>query len=183
MQDGRLHVITGDGVLTLEPRPTTLSATVFEPLRNPDLKRSHLALQSHARGLINAGFAGIRLLQADGTLQEIYNTPLDVENLLESRRHPGRIYFSDRKSVGWIGEANGRWQTHPQPAALPEAATSLAEDAAGDLWAGTCSKGVLRITFDEEGAGTKIADFKPGSGLPAGSGRIKVGAFMITSCC
>ena len=175
---GCLHVITGDGVLTLKPRSTALSAAAFEPLPNPDLKRSHLALQSHARGLLNAGFGGIRLLQPDGTLQEIYQTPLDVEHLLESRRHPGRIYFADRISVGWIAEANGHWQTHPHQAPLPEAATSLAEDASGDLWVGTCSKGVLRITFDESGATAKITYFESGAALPADSGQIRVGALQ-----
>jgi signal transduction histidine kinase/CheY-like chemotaxis protein/HPt (histidine-containing phosphotransfer) domain-containing protein len=178
VHDGCLNVITGDGVLALKPRSTPLSAAAFEPLPNPDLKRSHLALQSHARGLLNAGFGGIRLLQPDGTLQEIYRTPLDVEHLLESRRHPGRIYFADRKSVGWIAEANGRWQTHPQQAPLSETATSLAEDTLGNLWVGTCSRGVLRITFDESGATAKITYFEPGAALPAGSGPIKVGSLQ-----
>ena len=173
---GCLHVITGDGVLKLKPRSSPLSAAAFEPLPNPDLKRSHLALQSQARGLFNAGFGGIRLLRPDGTLQEIYQTPLDIEHLLESRHHPGRVYFSDRRSLGWLGEANGRWQTCPQPAPLPEAATSLAEDTLGDLWVGTCSQGVLRITFEESGATAKIAHFEPGAALPAGGGPIKVGA-------
>ena len=169
VHDGRLHVITGDGVLALTPRSTSLSSAAFEPLPDPDLKRSHLALQSHPLGLLNAGFGGIRLLRPDGTLQEIYQTPLDVEHLLESRRHPGRIYFADRKSVGWIAESNGRWQTRPQLAPLPEAATSLAEDTSGNLWVGTCSKGVLRIAFDDEGATAKITYFEPGAALPANS--------------
>jgi signal transduction histidine kinase/DNA-binding response OmpR family regulator len=178
IHDGRLHAITGDGVLLLMPGPTSLSSATFEPLPNPDLKRSHLALQSHPAGLLNAGFGGIRLLRPDGMLQEIYQTPLDVEHLLESRRHPGRIYFADRKSVGWIAEANGRWQTRPQQAPLPEAATSLAEDVSGNLWVGTCSKGVLRITFDDEGATAKITYFEPGAALPANSGQIKVGTLQ-----
>ena len=177
VQDGRLHVITGDGILALKPRTAALSPAAFEILPNPDLKRSHLALLSHARGLLNAGFGGIRLLQPDGALQEIYKTPLDVENLLGSRRRPGRTYFSDRNSVGWLEEADGRWQAHPRQAPLPEAATSLAEDAAGNLWVGTFSKGVLRIAFNGDGAMINVACFEPGAALPAGTGRIKVGAF------
>jgi len=176
VHDDCLHVITGDGVFALKPRSTSLSAAEFDPLPNPDLKRSHLALQSHAQGLLNAGFGGIRLLQPDGTLQEIHQTPLDIEHLLESRRHPGRIYFSDRKSLGWIVGANGRWQTCPQPAPLPEAATSLAEDSSGNLWAGTCSQGALCIAFEESGAPAKITHFEPGTALPADCGQIKVGA-------
>jgi signal transduction histidine kinase/CheY-like chemotaxis protein/sugar lactone lactonase YvrE len=178
IHNGALLVTTADGVRMLKPRSTPVSAAAFEPLPDPGLKRSHLALLSHARGLLSAGFGGIRLLDADGALREIYQSPLDVEQLTESHRHPGRIYFSDRKSVGWIAETNGCWETHPEQAQLPEAATSLAEDAAGNLWVGTSSNGVLRISFDESGATAKITGFKPGAALPANSGQIMVGSLQ-----
>lgn len=173
--NGRLHVIAGDGIRALKPGPASLSGAGFEPLPNPGLKRSHLALLSHARGLLNAGIGGIRLLQTDGALREIYQSPLDVEHLIGSRRHPGRIYFSDSKTVGWIAETGGRWEIHSNLAPLPEAATSLVEDASGNLWVGTFSKGVIRIAFDDRGAAAKSTAFEAGGGLPARSGRIRVG--------
>jgi len=176
VQDGRLHVITSDGIFALKPRPDVHSSAAFELLPNPDLKLSNLALLSHARGLLNAGFVGIRLLQPDGNLPKIYDTPLDAGNLLASRHYPGRIYFSDPKGVGWLVEANGEWQPYPQQALIPEAATSLTEDNMGNLWVGTYSKGVLRVTFNDDGTPSKITHFEPGTVLPAGAGRIKVGA-------
>ena len=175
MQDGRLHVITSDGVSVLKPRPDARSSATFELLPDPNLKRSNMALLSHARGLLNAGFVGIRLLQPDGTLKEIHKTPLDVGNLLASRHYPGRIYFSDPKGVGWLVETNGEWQTYPQQALTPEAATSLAEDTLGNLWVGMYTKGVLRITFGDTGTPPKIIHFEPSAALPAGAGSIKVG--------
>jgi len=122
------------------------------------------------------GSAASRLLQPDGTLQEIHQTPLDIEHLPRIASPSRRIYFSDRKSLGWIVAANGRWQTCPQQAPLPEAATSLAEDSSGNLWAGTCSQGALCIAFEESGATAKITHFEPGTALPADCGQIKVGA-------
>jgi len=180
VHDGCLHVTTGDGVRALKPRSTSLSAAAFELLPDPNLRRSHLALLATPQGLFNAGFDGIRLLQPDGKLQEIYQSPLDTEHLLESHCHPGRIYFSDRRSLGWISESNGRWQTCPQKASLPEAATSLAEDSFGNLWVGSYSKGVLRITFDENGGTPRITSCALGGALPANPGPIKVAALQDT---
>jgi signal transduction histidine kinase/CheY-like chemotaxis protein/sugar lactone lactonase YvrE len=174
-QDGCLHVITGDGISVLKSRPDAHSSATFELLPNPKLKLSNLALLSHARGLLNAGFVGIRLLQSDGTLKDIHKTPLDTGNLLGSRHYPGRIYFSDPKGVGWLIEANGEWQTYPQQALTSEMATSLAEDTFGNVWAGTYSKGVLRIAFGDTDTPPKIDHFEPGTALPAGVGRVRVG--------
>jgi len=174
-QNGCLHIITSDGIFALRPRSDARSSAVFELLADPNLKRSNQVLLSHARGLLNSGLVGIRLLQPDGTVKEIHNTPLDVGNLLESRHYPGRIYFSDQQGVGWLVEANGVWQPYPQQALTPEAATSLAEDPLGNVWAGTLTKGVWRITFGESNAPPKITHFESGTALPAGAGRIKVG--------
>ncbi|MDD2764619.1 MAG: ATP-binding protein [Opitutaceae bacterium] len=177
-QDGRLHVITSNGVFALKPGADARSPAEFELLPQADLKLSTRSLFPHSRGLLNSGFLGVRLLRPDGTLKVVYSTPLDVGNLLTSRHHSGRIYFSDSKGVGWFVEANGQWQVHPQQALIPEAATSLAEDVQGNLWAGTYSKGVLRIAFGKDGATPKITHFEPGARLPAGAGSITVGAFQ-----
>ncbi|MFA5057619.1 MAG: ATP-binding protein, partial [Opitutaceae bacterium] len=177
-QDGHLYVITSDGVFALKPGLNARSSAEFELLPQADLKLSNSTLLPHSRGLLNAGFSGVRLLQPDDTLKVVYSTPLDVGNLLASRHHPGRIYFSDPKSVGWLTEANGQWQVHPQQALIPDVATSLAEDIQGNLWAGTYSKGVLRIAFGEAGASPKITHFEPGAMLPADAGSITVGAFQ-----
>ena len=177
-QDGRLHVITGDGVFALKPRRDARSPAVFELLPQPDLKLSYSSLLPNPRGLLSAGFLGARLLQPDGTLKEIYHNPLDVGNLLKSRHYPGRIYFSDSKGVGWLSEAEDQWRAHPQQVVTPGPAISLAEDMPGNLWVGLPSKGVLRVRFGEGGAAQAVDHFEPGGALPAGSGRITVGAFQ-----
>jgi signal transduction histidine kinase/DNA-binding NarL/FixJ family response regulator len=176
-QDGRVHVITGDGVLALKSSPNTFVPAAFELLPNPNLKRSNQALLSNAKGLLNAGFKGIRLLQPDGISKKLYDTQLDVGNLLESRHFPGRIYFSDPKGVGWLVDANGQWQTYEQQAPIPDLSTSLSEDNLGNLWVGPYSRGILRITFDKDGATPKRTHFDLGTALPANSGQIEVGMF------
>jgi signal transduction histidine kinase/CheY-like chemotaxis protein/HPt (histidine-containing phosphotransfer) domain-containing protein len=174
-QEGRLYAITGDGIHALKPRLDARSSASFELLPQPDLKLSISSLLPHSLGLLSSGFLGARLLQPDGTLKEIYRNPLDVRNLLNSRRFPGRIYFSDPKGVGWFLEADGQWQSFPQQVSVPETASSLAEDAQGNLWVGTFSKGALRISFNKDGSKSKITNFEPGTALPANSGQIIVG--------
>ena len=176
-QDGRLHVITGDGVFALTPRADARSPAAFGLLPQPDLKFSLKALLPHSRGLLSAGFLGVRLLQPDGTLKEIYHNPLDVGNLLESLHYPGRIYFSDQTGIGWLVETDGQWRTYPRQAVFSETAASLAEDLLGNLWVGTYSNGVLRITFNEDGSAPTIRRFRPGPALPANSGQITVCTF------
>ena len=176
-QDGRLYVLTGEGIFVLNPRPDVRSSAAFELLSQYDMKLSYAALLPHSKGLLGSGFSGVRLLQPDGAVQAVYHTHLDVWNLLESRHYPGRIYFSDSKSVGWLTEEEGQWRAYPQQVLTPEPPFSLAEDFQGNLWVSLNHKGVLRIVFGEAGAPPKITQFKPGAGLPADAGQIAIGAF------
>ncbi len=176
-QDGRLHVISGDGIFAIGPGSSAKRPATFDMLPQPELKLSNLTLLPTTFGLLNSGFAGVRLLQPDGTVPEIYKTPLDVYNLLESRHFPGRVYFTDPKGVGWLTHVNDRWQALSQQALLPDLSTSLAEDEFGNVWSGTLSKGVVRIAFNDAGAPAKITHFEPGGALPANSGKISVGTF------
>jgi signal transduction histidine kinase/CheY-like chemotaxis protein/HPt (histidine-containing phosphotransfer) domain-containing protein len=172
-QNGRLYVAASAGVFVLQPRADARSSATFEPVQG--LKLSYLALLPHATGLLNSGLYGIRLLRPDGTPKEIYNNPLDVWCLLESRQYPGRIYFADPNGVGWLVAMGDQWPPHPQQVALPERATSLAEDTLGNLWVGTYSKGALRITFNNDGAAPRVTHLAPGAVLPVGAGTVRVG--------
>ncbi|OHE89207.1 MAG: hypothetical protein A3G75_04470 [Verrucomicrobia bacterium RIFCSPLOWO2_12_FULL_64_8] len=175
-QGGVLHVATLGGVFALKPRSEGKANAEFAPL--PELNLSYTALLSHPQGLLSAGFRGIRTLRAEGTVAEIYRSPLDVNAMLASRRHSGRIYFTDQSSIGWLTEAKGQWQAFPRQASLPESPSSLAEDAQGNLWVGSEAKGVTRIAFDAGGAVSQVARFETGVQLPAGTGRVVVGALQ-----
>ncbi|HUJ43300.1 MAG TPA: ATP-binding protein [Opitutaceae bacterium] len=175
-QNGRLYVITSEGMFGLKPRADALSSATFEQLAQPELKLSTLSLLPNSRGLLNSGFVGVRLLQPDGTVKEVYHDPLDVGDLFESHHFPGRTYFTDSKGVGWLIATGDQWQTYPQQIPLPEATTSIAEDTLGNLWVGTSSKGILRIAFGGDGAPPKITNFELGAALPANAGQIIVGA-------
>jgi signal transduction histidine kinase/CheY-like chemotaxis protein/HPt (histidine-containing phosphotransfer) domain-containing protein len=72
---------------------------------------------------------------------------------------------------------NGETQTDPPRIPTLDLPTSLAEDVSGNLWVGTYSNGVLRITFGTDGATSKSTHFELGTALPANSGQFKVGIF------
>lgn len=174
-QNGRLHVSTNEGVFSLQPRSNTRSPATFKSL--PELKLGIIALLPYQSGLLSGGFRGIRLLSQDGAVTEIYKNPLDIISLLASRKHSGRIYFADQNSLGWLEEeAGGQWRPFPRQAEMPEWPTSLAEDIMGNVWVGIPSKGALRIAFRDDGKPPTVLHFEPGAWLPAGAGRVVVGA-------
>ena len=67
-QDGRLYVLTGEGIFVLNPRPDVRSSAAFELLSQYDMKLSYAALLPHSKGLLGSGFSGVRLLQPDGAV-------------------------------------------------------------------------------------------------------------------
>src|SRR5208283_2858703 len=173
--DNQIRVLTANGIFALRTRADASSSAMFEALSQPSLRLSNQALLSHPLGLLSSGFLGVRLLQNDGTMQEVYHSSLDAGKLLQSNRFPSRTYFADPKGIGWCVEQDGQWRTFDQQVLAPEMPSSLAEDSLGNLWAGTSSKGVLRITFTNGGAPSKITHFDLGRQLPAEARQIRLG--------
>jgi signal transduction histidine kinase/CheY-like chemotaxis protein/sugar lactone lactonase YvrE/HPt (histidine-containing phosphotransfer) domain-containing protein len=174
-QNGRLHVVTGDGIFALKPRDAPHLPAMFERLPHSGLRLSNRTLLSLPQGLLTSGSGGARLLQADGTVKDIDRTPLDAASLLLSRHYPGRVYFADQQGVGWFVEADGQWETHLQQASTPSMPLSLAEDASGNLWVSTFSHGVLRIAFGDDGTTPRTTSFEPGKALPIAVESIRLG--------
>ncbi|HTT57328.1 MAG TPA: triple tyrosine motif-containing protein, partial [Opitutaceae bacterium] len=167
-------VNTSEGVFALTQRINPGSSATFKPLL--DLKLSTQSLLTVPQGLLSAGYRGIRLLKPDGTLQEVYQSPLDVLSLRKSHSSPERIYFVDSRGLSWLDIA-ANWEAPPQQIPIPELASSLAEDNLGNVWVGTYGGGAFRFALGSDGKPSKVTRFEIGAALPAGSGTVRVGTF------
>jgi len=174
---GKLYITSSSGCSELRPRSAPQISATIEPLSSPGLKLSFASLLSHPRGLLNSGFLGVRILNTDGSIDKIQDSTLDVTYLIKSTKFPSRIYFTDRKSIGWLKEFDGHWETHPQQIIFPTEPLTLLEDQMGNVWIGTYNQGVFRTSFAIDGTPLKTTPFPLGTALPIESGTIRIGAF------
>jgi signal transduction histidine kinase/CheY-like chemotaxis protein len=126
-----------------------------------------------------AGFGGIWRLSPSGEgrvglwTREFFSTH-DIFGMIASEKLPHTLYFADDFSLKALQFTPNGWGPRDLRANLEDTPTSLIEDAAGDLWAGTMSAGVahFQVVADGEGraVGARLVErYRPGFELPAGS--------------
>ncbi len=93
--------------------------------------------------------------------------------LLESRKHPGRVFVGLFDGLASVRLDSGAWVFEGRISGVTDEVRSMVEDADGRLWLGTAAGGVLRVGFPSPDPGPglpltpQVERFGPGQGLPS----------------
>ena len=93
--------------------------------------------------------------------------------LLESRKHPGRVFVGLFDGLASVRLDSGAWVFEGRISGVTDEVRSMVEDADGRLWLGTAAGGVLRVGFPPPDPGPglpltpQVERFGPAQGLPS----------------
>jgi signal transduction histidine kinase len=173
--NGSLAVVTTDGMFFERPAQPGGAGATFELSAYRDLNRlGYAGVVATPAGLLSSGFAGIRLLRPDGSIEAVQDSASDVWVLHQSRRFPDRCYYLDNRGLEWLTLEGARWQPASVHVPLSESVTILTEDAVGAVWAGSIKDGVYRVVMNPAGDPGAVTHYTLGGALPPDAGRIRV---------
>lgn len=111
---------------------------------------------------------GIYQIQGD-VARQIYKGDLHAFNIFQSKKNPNRIFSTDGFTdfISLLYE-NGQWINEGRWEGITEDIRGVVEDSVGDLWLGTFTNGVLRISVNNQSIlkPKLIKYYKVADGLP-----------------
>ena len=153
----------GTGLLRLEPDNRT-GLVRPEPLRGAGTQGfTLLVFHDPSPGapdqLLAAGTNGVVRIQGDTVSPALPGRTGVAENafdILQSRKHPNRVYIGQRDCVSSMRWEKGKWIDEGRVDNAPYSTSRLAEDADGTLWVGTRAKSTV-LRFEDPAAGLRSA--------------------------
>lgn len=176
--DGTLWYLSSDGLYRLVASDSPGIPARFERDPRVDLQSSLTSLISHPAGLLLGGGRGLQRL-GPGGLEVLQTWPDGVGDVAVSTAHPERLYLGHSRGVGTgIFTKDGAWRDE---GAIPgiEAENCGVVEVGGELWVGTVSKGVFRVTRpagDRDWRRAEARRHGPADGLPEKHGAIYLSA-------
>ena len=140
--EGVLYAATANGVYTLDPK-----TSIFHQLDNFN-KQSWIFLEAEGDLLIGTaeGLFEIR----SGKLIPIKRTSENefiVNELIQSKVNTKRIFVGVNSGIWSMIKIGNEWTEEVQILAVNDQPTSLEEDKDGNIWMGTFSNGVFKVSF------------------------------------
>ena len=87
--------------------------------------------------------------------------------LLASRKDPGLVYVGLDPGLALLRRQGGRWVEQARLPQVTGEARTLWENPEGQLWIGTGTHGVYRVTPPGPGGSARVDAYGPGQGLPS----------------
>lgn len=155
-----LYVLTDDDLLKRKSKPSYLQPIRFKNV----LQKSGqiFPILSTESGLLYAALDGLYCLKDDGAIKPIMSQRLYC--LLRSKKDPNRIYACIYGGAIHILEYQSAQQAWIDTGEIPNSAIdvcTISEDANGNLWAGSWSKGIWEIerpSLDETSVSRQFTD-------------------------
>ncbi len=180
--EGTLYYLSNDGLYRLVPSPDARIPARFTRDERVDVQTKLSSLLSTPGGLLLAGGRGLQRLGANG-LELLTAKPDGLIGLSASPSNPRRVFFAHARGIGTgVFAADGTWRDEGDLAGLEAECYDVIEDASGNLWVGTVSKGVFRATrpagrpADADWRDATVTRFTTAAGLPEGHGAIYLSA-------
>ena len=173
---GIFYYLSNDGLYRLVPASAPNLAARFERDARVDVQTRLSSLLSHPTGgLLLAGGRGLQRL-TDRELETLSPRADGLLGLSASESNPARVFFAHPHGIGTgTFAADGTWRDEGDIAGIDADCYDVFEDAAGTLWTGTTSKGVIRATRAigaTDWRGAAITRLTVADGLPEGHGSI-----------
>jgi diguanylate cyclase (GGDEF)-like protein len=171
---GTLYVGTDGGVFRLSTQAA--GSPRFERL--PGAPGQNWAFVAVDDQLLTAGNEGVYAIQPDGSTRQILKRraghALAAQPLLRLRAEPSRVFIGFQDGIGTVRWDGRRWIDEGRIPGVRDGAVALATDAAGELWAGPASGGVVRVVLPPGWQGPadprapQVTHFGSRSGVPRG---------------
>ncbi len=168
---GVMHLAAGQGLYRIIGAAPNEARTARAE-RIPGGEGEWWSLAEHDAGLLAGGMDGIVLLGNDGTPPgRIAQSPALV--LRRSRVDPERVFIGTRNGLRSIRRSStGDWRDEGPVEGTTTEIRTIVENMRGEVWLGTPTTGVFRVTFapgapSERGAAT-VSSFFESHGLPKG---------------
>jgi Signal transduction histidine kinase len=169
--EGRLYAGAFDGLYRLEPADnTTAQSARFVRINNTI--RSVFGIESIDGELLIFGHEGVYRQNPDNTSTRLVHLPNNgVYCVVRSKFLPDRIYLGSYVGLTVVEKHAGEWKIIHERLDLGDAHTAL-EDANGDIWLGTYSRGFWRLPAahkieDWSQASATYENYHKSHGLPA----------------
>ena len=164
--DGIIYTATANGVYTLDPK-----TSIFRRLNNFN-KQSWSFLEVEDFLLIGTS-DGLYKIES-GNLISIKRTienEFIVNELIQSKINPNRIFVGVNSGIWSFVKEGNDWIQERQMLEVYDQPTSLVEDMEGNIWMGTFSNGVFKVSFPKNNIELQdpvIENFSKENGLQDG---------------
>ncbi len=155
----KLYVATTQGVYTLDTEKENL---VFEEI--PALKNKQCIYFLEAKGKL--------LVTTEDGLFDITTVPRSVTAGVSLRlwpsNNPNIVYLCQTEGLSIIEFKGGNWVLKEKIAGVTEETNSVVEISPNEMWVGTSSKGLLKVTLGNNGGKNSIKHYNADNGLSDG---------------
>ena len=178
----RIYVATMSGLFVSDK--DELGSIYFKPVENIKSTTWTLLSFNSGKGKDNILLAGTGSLDGVFEIQgekayKIFNQPekhqpsLVTRKLIQSKKHPNRVYLALESGITWIEYQNGRWITSDRAFKsknIQGEFRSICEDNQGRVWLGWYLKGVYR--FDRFNENDTLNFYDESRGVPKYFGQL-----------